>query len=61
MPGIKPLQFHKSIRRKSCINTPHVHCQYCDKSIIMPRGFTGSGKEPMLCKDCLIENKDAVY
>jgi hypothetical protein len=58
MPEVKHLQFHKSIRRKSCINTPHVHCQYCDKSIIVPRGFLGGGKELMLCNSC---KSNAVY
>lgn len=52
MPEIKPLQFHRSIKRKSCINTPHVHCQHCDKAIIVPRGFLGAGKYIMLCIDC---------
>jgi predicted nucleic acid-binding Zn ribbon protein len=51
MTELKPIQYHRTIKRKSCVPAPHVHCQSCDKAIIVSKSYLGGATEA-LCRDC---------
>jgi hypothetical protein len=45
------LEYHRTKKRTTCVPAGHIHCDRCDKAIIVPKSYA-EGATIHLCVDC---------